>query len=131
VGADPGDGLGGGGVVAPPPSPGGEAVVHPAAVLAGVEKAGGLEDGEVLGDSGGGEGEELGHLADAELGDAPFAEEGKAEDEAGAAFVGEGVGDGDDGEHLISSFRQMTNCYHAGAPCQGRDGNTKIRRDQE
>ena len=86
----------------------GEAVVNPAALLAGVEESGGFEEREVFGDGGGGELEEFGDLADAKFSG------GDGEEGADAVFVGEGIGDGEELVHeihfVISSYNEMIDC---------------------
>jgi hypothetical protein len=82
---------------------GGEAVVHPAALLAGADEAGVAEDRHVAGDCGGGELEEFDDLAGADLALAAGPEG------ADAALVAECGGDGCDLEQGRAPFRYLTN----------------------
>lgn len=65
---------------------GGEAVVVPLALLAALDEARGVEEGQVFGDRGGGEGEDVDDLAEAQLAGAEHHEG------SGAAGVGDGTG---------------------------------------
>jgi hypothetical protein len=81
----------------------GQTVIHPSLRFAGLDEAGVMEDGEVLGDGGRREAEQFRDLADAQF---PAAER---QQNPHAARVGQRLGDGHEFSHIyISSNNEMT-----------------------